>query len=79
MHILNVNNLVASVVNCSSNIDHMTESSSSGYLFSKLKEVADDNFQSDENGRKFFKQVENTVGIGEIAHHEQFLLFPQCS
>ena len=78
MDILNVNNLVASVVNCSSNTDHMTESSSSGYLLSKLKEVADDNFQSDENGRKFFKQVENTVGIGEIARHEQFLLFPQC-
>ena len=25
-----------------------------------------------------FKQVENTVGVGEIAHYEQFLLFPQC-
>ena len=24
------------------------------------------------------KQVENTVGKGEIALHEQFLLFPQC-
>ena len=22
--------------------------------------------------------LENTVGIGEIARHEQFLLFPQC-
>ena len=28
--------------------------------------------------RKFSKQVENTVGNGEIAHYEQFLLFPQC-
>ena len=45
---------------------------------SKLKEVADDNFKFDENGRKFFKQVENTVGKGEIARYEQFLLFPQC-
>ena len=35
-------------------------------------------FKFDENGRKFFKQVENTVGKGEIARHEQFLLFPQC-
>ena len=26
----------------------------------------------------FSKQVENTVGKGEIAHYEQFLLFPQC-
>ena len=45
---------------------------------SKLKEFADDNFKFDENGRKFFKWVENTVGKGEIARYEQFLLFPQC-
>ena len=25
-----------------------------------------------------FKPVENTVGKGEIAHYEQFLIFPQC-
>ena len=29
----------------------------------------------DENGKKFSKQVENTVGKGEIAHVEQYLLF----
>ena len=29
---------------------------------SKLKEFADDNFRYDENGRKFSKWVENTVG-----------------
>ena len=45
---------------------------------SKLKEFADDNVKFDENGRKCFKQVENTVGKGEIARHEQFLLFLQC-
>ena len=45
---------------------------------SKLKELADDNFQFDENGRKLTKRVENTVGKGEIARYEQFLLFPQC-
>ena len=45
---------------------------------SKLKEVADDNFKFDENGRKFSKWEENTVGKGEIARYEQFLLFPQC-
>ena len=28
---------------------------------------------------KLSKQVENTVGKGEIACYEQFLLFPQCS
>ena len=45
---------------------------------SKLKDFADDNFEFDENGRKLSKKVENTVGKGEIARHEQFLLFPQC-
>ena len=45
---------------------------------SKLKEFAEDNFKFDENGRKFSKRVENTVGKGEIARYEQFLLFPQC-
>ena len=42
---------------------------------SKLKEFADDNFKSDENGRRFAKRVENTVGKGR---YKQFLLFPQC-
>ena len=28
--------------------------------------------------KKLSKQVENTVGKGEIARHEQFLLFPHC-
>ena len=46
--------------------------------WSKLKQSADDNFKSDENSRKFSSQVENTVGKGEIAGNEQFLLFPQC-
>ena len=39
-----------------------------------LKEFADDNFELGENGRKFSKQVENTVGGGETARYEQFLL-----
>ena len=45
---------------------------------SKLKESADDNFKFDESGRMFSKRVDNTVGKGEIAHYEQFLLFPHC-
>ena len=45
---------------------------------SKLKEFADDNFKFDENRRKLSKQIENTVGKGEIARYELFLLFPQC-
>ena len=44
---------------------------------SKLKEFSDNNFKFDENGRKLSKQVENSVGKGEIARSEQFLLFPQ--
>ena len=36
----------------------------------KLKEFADDNFKFDENGRKFSRRVENTVGKGEIAHYK---------
>ena len=43
-----------------------------------MKEFADDNFNFDENGVKFSKWVENTVGKGEIAYYKQFLLFPQC-
>ena len=31
---------------------------------SKLKELADDNFTFDENGRQFSRKVENTVGKG---------------
>ena len=44
----------------------------------KLKEFADNNFEFDENGRKFSKTVKNTVEKVEIAISEQFLLFPQC-
>ena len=45
---------------------------------SKMKEFADDNFKFDENGRKFHKRVEYTVGKGEIARYGQFLLFQKC-
>ena len=46
---------------------------------SKLKEFVDDNFELDENIRKFSKQVEKTLWEKEkIVRYEQFLLFPQC-
>ena len=45
---------------------------------SKVKVFADDNFKLDGNGRNISKWVENTVGEGEIARYEQFLLLPQC-
>ena len=38
---------------------------------SKLKEL-------DDSGGKYLKMVENTMGKGEIARYEQFLLFSQC-
>ena len=44
----------------------------------QTERVAADNFKSDENGRKFFAQLENMVGKGENAGYDQFLLFPQC-
>ena len=43
-----------------------------------MKDFADDNFKFDENVRKLSILVENTVGKGEIARYEQFLLIPQC-
>ena len=45
---------------------------------SKLKVFADKNFKLEENGRKFSKWVENTVGKVEIACYKQFLHFLQC-
>ena len=42
---------------------------------SKLKEFEDNNFLFDENGRKFSKWVENTVGKGIIALYKQFSHF----
>ena len=44
----------------------------------ELRDFADDNFKFDENGIKLSKPIENTVGKGEIAPYEQFLLFPLC-
>ena len=44
-----------------------------------MKMSADDNFDFDENRRKFSKWEENTVGKGEIARYEQFLILPVFS
>ena len=46
---------------------------------SKLKQFEVDIFKFDENRRKFSKREENTVGKGEIARYEQFLVFPVFS
>ena len=45
---------------------------------SKFKDFANDNSEIDESVCKLSKRVENTVGKGEIARYEQFLLFPLC-
>ena len=55
----------------------LTHYQMTNFTFSKLKEFADNDFKFDENGRKLSKRVENSVGKGEIARYEQFLLFPQ--
>ena len=56
----------------------LTLSQTTNVTTSELKGFADDSFKFGENGRKFSKRIENTGGNGEIAHYEQFLLFPQC-
>ena len=43
-----------------------------------MKRFADDNFKFHENSSKFSKRVENTVGKGEMARYEPFLLFSHC-
>ena len=43
---------------------------------SNFKQCADNNSEFDINDGKFSKREENAVGNGEIAHYEQFLLFP---
>ena len=43
-----------------------------------MKEFADDNYKFYENDGNFRKRVENTVRKGEIASHEQFLVYPRC-
>ena len=53
------------------------KSCTTNFRLFQTKKIADENFKFDENGRKLSKQVENTVGKGEIARYEQFLLFPQ--
>ena len=56
----------------------LTLSQTTDFRLFQTETVADDNSKFNENGRKFSKRVENTVGKGEIARKEQFLLYPQC-
>ena len=55
----------------------LTLSQMTHFRLFQTERFADDNFTLDENGRKFSKLLENSVGKGEIARNEQFLFFPQ--
>ena len=44
-----------------------------------MEEVTDDNFEFDENDRKFPERVENTVGKGEIAPFPTFFFQKICT
>ena len=59
-------------------VELLTLSQMTNFRLFQTERVCRHNFKLNENGRKFFQWVENTVGKGEIAHYEQFLLFPQC-
>ena len=56
----------------------LTNYQTTNFRLFQTERVCRPQFQFDENGRKLSKWVENTVGKGEIARYEQFLLFPQC-
>ena len=56
----------------------LTHSHTTNFRPFQTKRICRRQFHIDENGRKFFKCLETNVGKGEIAHYEQFLLFPQC-
>ena len=58
---------------------NLTLSKRTNFRLFQTQSVCRRQFNLDGNGGKFSKQVENTVGIGEIAPYKQFLLFPVFS
>ena len=56
----------------------LTLSQTTDFRLCQIQRVCRQQFKFDQNGRKLSKWVKNTVGKGEIARYEQFLLFPQC-
>ena len=56
----------------------LTLSQTTNFRLFRTERVCRRQFQARKNGEKFSKLVKNAVGKGEIAHYEQFLLFPQC-
>ena len=73
---LRLKNIVGKGEKCSHRVSYSGLLTLSKTNIFRLKEFADDNFRFDENGRKLSKLVENIMGKGEIAHYEQYLLFP---
>ena len=45
------------------------------FRFFQIERVFSDNYKFNENGSLFSKQVEITMGKGEITCHEHFLFF----
>ena len=56
----------------------LTRSETTNFRLFQIEKICRRQFYFAGNGRRFFKQVENTVGKEEIARYKQFLLFPQC-
>ena len=59
-------------------LSRLTYYQTTNFRLFQTERVCRQQFHMDENERKLSKRVENTVGKGEIARYEQFLLFPQC-
>ena len=59
-------------------LDILTHYQTTNFRLVQIETAADDNLKFDQNSRKFFKWIENTVGNGEITRCEQFLLLPLC-
>ena len=57
---------------------HLTLSQTTNFGLFQIERVCRRQFQIGWKWQKVLQRVENTVGNGEIAHYEQFLLFPQC-
>ena len=63
---------------CLAHKEVLTLSQKPNFRLIQTVKVCRQRFKFDENGKKFSKRVENIKGKGEVAHYEQFLLFPQC-
>ena len=63
----------------SGDTDLLTLSQTTNFRLFQTKRVCRRQFNCKEDCRNLLKMVENTVGKGEIAHYEQFLLFPVFS